>query len=69
MLGDRARSWGEVPVDGAWWDLDLNTEGAREMTTTMPFAVHASEDGAHLSIWGVVPAPDYRGLRVIVANG
>ncbi|EDR07915.1 uncharacterized protein LACBIDRAFT_294495 [Laccaria bicolor S238N-H82] len=54
--------YGKVPVY-------LNTEGAREMTTTMPFAVHASEDGAHLSIWGVVPAPDYRGLRVIVANG
>lgn len=38
---------GEVLVDGAWWDLDLNTEGARKMTTTMPFAVHVSEDGSN----------------------
>ncbi|KIK05835.1 hypothetical protein K443DRAFT_327483 [Laccaria amethystina LaAM-08-1] len=51
------------------WDLGLNTEGTRKMTTTMPIAVHASEDASKLSILGVVPAPDCRGLRVIVANG
>ena len=73
MFGDRARPWGEVPVDGAWWvvvgDLGLNTMGARRMMTTMPIAVHASEDGSKLSILGVVPAPDCRGLCVIVVNG
>ena len=51
------------------WDLGLNTEGARKMTTTMPIAVHPSEDESKLSILGVVPAPECRGLRVIVANG
>lgn len=51
------------------WDLGLNTEGPRKMTTTMPIAKHASEDGSKLSILGVVPAPECSGLRVIVANG
>jgi hypothetical protein len=45
------------------WDLGLNTEGARKVKTTMPIAVHASEDGGKSSILGVV------GLRVNVANG
>ena len=54
MFGDHSLLWGEVPVDGAWlslWDLSPNTKGARKMMTTMPMAVHASEDGSKLSIW------------------
>ena len=35
----------------------------------MTIVILASEDGRKLSILGVVPAPDCRGLCVIVANG
>ena len=72
MFGDRACPCREVPVDGAWWvvnlslwDLGLNTEEARKMT----ILILASEDGRKLSMLGLVPAPNCHGLRVIVANG
>ena len=54
LFGNHSLLWGEVPVDGAWlslWDLGPNTKGARKMMTTMPIAVHASEDGSKLLIW------------------
>lgn len=46
-----------VPVDGAWWVaavVGFRSEcgGSRRMTTTMPIAVHTSEDGSKLSILG-----------------
>ena len=47
------------------WDSSLNTVETRKIT----IVILASEDEAKLSILGVGPAPDCRGLRVIVANG
>jgi hypothetical protein len=33
------------------WDLGLNTKGARNMTTKIPIAVHASENESKFQFW------------------